>query len=77
MIDVADLDEAAVTGLLQLAGFTGEGGGVGLPDEMAGINALMEASPPALVEVLLKAVFSELFTPPDRDRPAHGRGDQP
>ncbi len=63
MIDVADLDEAAVIGLLQLAGFTGEGGGVGLPDEMAGINALMEASPPALVEVLLKAVFSELFTP--------------
>ncbi len=63
MIDVADLDAAAVQGLLQLAGFTGDGGDVGLPDEMAGINALMEASPPELVEVLLKAVFSELFTP--------------
>ncbi|MFN8124904.1 MAG: aminotransferase class V-fold PLP-dependent enzyme [Candidatus Nanopelagicales bacterium] len=62
MIDVAALDPAAVTGLLQLAGFT-DGGEVGLPDEMAGINALMEASPPELVEVLLKAVFSEVFTP--------------
>ena len=30
---------------------------------MAGINALMEALPPGLVEVLLKGVFSELFTP--------------
>ena len=34
-----------------------------MPDEMAGINALLEASPAPLVEVLLKAVFSELFTP--------------
>ena len=63
LIDVAALDDAAVAGLLQLAGFTGDGG-VGLPDEMASINALMEASPPALVEVLLKAVFAEVFTPP-------------
>ena len=63
MIDVAALDDAAVDGLMQLAGFKGEGG-VGLPDEMAGINALMEASPPELVEVLLKAVFAEVFTPP-------------
>ena len=63
MIDVSALNAEAVDGLLQLAGFKGEGG-VGLPDEMAGINALMEASPPELVEVLLKAVFSEVFTPP-------------
>lgn len=64
MIDVAALDQDAVAGLLQLAGFTGDGGAVGLPDEMAGINALMESAPPALVEVLLKAVFGEVFTPP-------------
>lgn len=63
LIDVAALDDAAVAGLLQLAGFTGDGG-VGLPEEMASINALMEASPPELVEVLLKAVFAEVFTPP-------------
>lgn len=63
MIDVAALDQKAVDGLLQLAGFTGAGGSVGLPDEMAGINALMETAPPALVEVLLKAVFGEVFTP--------------
>ena len=61
-IDVAALDEAAVDGLLQIAGFKGEGG-VALPEEMAGINALMEAIPAPLVEVLLKGVFSELFTP--------------
>ena len=61
-IDVDALDQATIDGLLQLAGFKGEGG-VGLPDEMAGINALLEASPAPLVEVLLKAVFSELFTP--------------
>ncbi|MCB9423939.1 MAG: hypothetical protein H6527_02470 [Actinobacteria bacterium] len=61
-IDVAALDQATIDGLLQLAGFKGEGG-VGLPDEMAGINALLEASPVPLVEVLLKAVFGEVFTP--------------
>jgi glutamate/tyrosine decarboxylase-like PLP-dependent enzyme len=61
-IDVASLDPAAVDGLLQIAGFKGEGG-VALPEEMAGINALMEALPAPLVEVLLKGVFTELFTP--------------
>lgn len=61
-IDPGALDEAAVDGMLQLAGFKGDGG-VALPAEMAGINALMEALPPGLVEVLLKGVFSELFTP--------------
>lgn len=62
-IDVDALDPAMVDGLLQLAGFKGQGGPVALPDEMAGINALLEAAPPPLVEVLLKAVFSEVFTP--------------
>lgn len=61
-IDVSALDDAAVDGLLQIAGFKGEGG-VALPEEMAGINALMEAIPAPLVEALLKGVFSELFTP--------------
>jgi glutamate/tyrosine decarboxylase-like PLP-dependent enzyme len=62
-IDVAALDDAAVDGLMQIAGFKAAGGPVGLPDEMAGINALLEVSPAPLVEVLLKAVFSEVFTP--------------
>lgn len=61
-LDVAALDAAAVEGLLHIAGFKGAGG-VALPEEMAGINALMEAVPAPLVEVLLKGVFSELFTP--------------
>ena len=61
-IDTTTLDAAAVDALLQMAGFKGAGG-VALPEEMAGINALMEAVPAPLVEVLLKGVFSELFTP--------------
>lgn len=61
-IDTSTLDATAVDALLQMAGFKGAGG-VALPEEMAGINALMEAVPAALVEVLLKGVFSELFTP--------------
>ncbi len=62
-IDVAALDDATVDGLMQLAGFKGEGGSVALPEEMAGVNALLEASPAPLVEVLLKGVFGEVFTP--------------
>lgn len=62
-IDVNALDAAMLDGLMQIAGFKGQGGPVTLPDEMAGMNALMEASPAPLVEVLLKAVFSEVFTP--------------
>jgi glutamate/tyrosine decarboxylase-like PLP-dependent enzyme len=62
-IDAGSLDEAMIGGLLQLAGFKGSDGPFAMPQEMAGINALLEASPPALVEVLLKAVFGEVFTP--------------
>lgn len=62
-IDVDALDDATIDGLMQLAGFKGQAGPVALPEEMAGINALLEASPPPLVEVLLRAVFSEVFTP--------------
>ncbi|MCU0294299.1 MAG: aminotransferase class V-fold PLP-dependent enzyme [Thermoanaerobaculaceae bacterium] len=62
-IDVDALDAATIDGLMQIAGFKGQEGPVALPDEMAGINALLEGSPAPLVEVLLKAVFSEVFTP--------------
>ncbi len=62
-IDVDALDAATIDGLMQVAGFKGQGGPVALPEEMAGINALLEGSPAPLVEVLLKAVFSEVFTP--------------
>jgi hypothetical protein len=48
---------------MTIAGFKGQDGPVELPEEMAGVNALLEASPAPLVEVLLKAVFSEVFTP--------------
>jgi glutamate/tyrosine decarboxylase-like PLP-dependent enzyme len=62
-IDVDALDPATIDGLMQVAGFKGQGGPVELPEEMAGVNALLEASPAPLVEVLLKAVFAEVFTP--------------
>lgn len=62
-IDVNALDAATIDGLMQIAGFKGAGGPVALPEEMAGVNALLEASPAPLVEVLLKAVFGEVFTP--------------
>jgi glutamate/tyrosine decarboxylase-like PLP-dependent enzyme len=62
-IDVDGLDPATIDGLMTIAGFKGQDGPVELPEEMAGVNALLEASPAPLVEVLLKAVFSEVFTP--------------
>ena len=62
-IDAGALDEATVAGLLQMAGFSGDDGPMALPEDMAGVNALLGALPVPLVEVLLKAVFSGVFTP--------------
>lgn len=62
-IDAGTLDEATVAGLLQMAGFSDGDGPMALPEDMAGVNALLGALPVPLVEVLLKAVFSGVFTP--------------
>ncbi|MFA9432084.1 aspartate aminotransferase family protein [Egicoccus sp. AB-alg2] len=53
-------------GMLQAAGLggrDGSGGGVGLPEDMASINAMLNALPPALREKLLVAFLNELFRP--------------
>jgi hypothetical protein len=51
--------------LLALAGLgdgqAGDRSGPLLPERMAGVNALLEAVPPALVERLLMAVMSRVY----------------
>lgn len=59
-VDVAALDDETTTALLAMAGM-GSGAAV-LPERMAGVNALLGALPVPLVEKLLKAVFSQVFT---------------
>jgi sphinganine-1-phosphate aldolase len=60
-LDPAALDDAAVDGLLALAGLAATPGGPVLPDRMAEVNALLEAAPTALVERLLVAVLSRVY----------------
>ena len=62
-IDPATLDEGTFTGLLAAAGLAGGDGGLVLPDRMAPVNALLDALPPALREVLLLGVVDRLTRP--------------
>lgn len=59
-LDSDDLPDDVLGTLLPLAGIEP---GAGLPDRMAGINALLEAMPPRLRERLLVEFLSLLFTP--------------
>jgi sphinganine-1-phosphate aldolase len=59
-LDPAALDEAAVGGLLALAGLAGGDGAVRLPDRMAPIHALLAACPPPVRSTLLVAVLERL-----------------
>ena len=59
-IDPAALDEATLDGLLGIAGLAGDGGALEVPARMAGVNALLDAAPPALREALLVAVLDRL-----------------
>jgi glutamate/tyrosine decarboxylase-like PLP-dependent enzyme len=60
-IDVDALTPDAVGGLLTVAGL--ESPGEGLPERMAGVNALLDAVPPALVERLLVEVVMRVYRP--------------
>jgi hypothetical protein len=60
-IDVETLTPEAVGGLLTIAGLDTPGGG--LPERMAGVNALLDAVPPALVERLLIDVVMRVYRP--------------
>ncbi len=64
VLDPQTLDESAVTGLLQIAGMAGGDGAFALPERMAPVNALLESSPPALVEWLLRGALGQVFQPP-------------
>ena len=62
-IDPATLDEATFAGLLAAAGLAGFDGALVLPERMAGVNALLDALPPGLREVLLLGVVDRLARP--------------
>ena len=60
MAAIGDVDEATLDGLLGIAGLAGDGGALEVPARMAGVNALLDAAPPALREALLVAVLDRL-----------------
>ncbi|WP_114201765.1 pyridoxal phosphate-dependent decarboxylase family protein [Janibacter anophelis] len=59
-LDPAGLDDAALDGLLAIAGLAGDGGAVEVPERMAEVNALLDIAPPPLREALLTAVLDRL-----------------
>ncbi|WP_068254848.1 pyridoxal phosphate-dependent decarboxylase family protein [Janibacter corallicola] len=59
-LDAATLDDAALDGLLAVAGLAGDSGRVTVPERMAEINALLDVVPPPLRESLLTAVLDRL-----------------
>jgi hypothetical protein len=70
-IDPATLDEATFAGLLAAAGLAGGDGGLVLPERMAPVNALLDALPTALREVLLLGVVDRLARPTGHDGGGH------
>jgi glutamate/tyrosine decarboxylase-like PLP-dependent enzyme len=61
-LDASALTDADFDGLLAAVGMAGEGG-VGLPDSMAEINALLDLASPELREALLTAFLDRLTRP--------------
>jgi glutamate/tyrosine decarboxylase-like PLP-dependent enzyme len=61
-LDAAALSDADFDGLLAAIGMAGDGG-VGLPESMAEINALLDLAAPALREALLTAFLDRLTRP--------------
>lgn len=59
-LDAASLDDAALDGLLAIAGLAGDSGRVTVPERMAEINALLDVAPRPLREALLSAVLDRL-----------------
>lgn len=62
-LDPDGMDDTTFAGVLAAAGIAGEGGGVDLPQRMAPVNALLDACPPRLREVLLLRVLDRLARP--------------
>ena len=61
-LDPTALSDADFDGLLAAAGMVG-GDGIGLPEEMAPINALLDAASPAMRESLLTVYMDRLLRP--------------
>jgi len=62
-LDPDSLTDEDFDGLLAAAGMAGEEEGVGLPDSMAEVNALLDVASPALREALLTAFLDRLQRP--------------
>lgn len=61
------LDDEAFAGLLQGAGLVGESGTLVLPEQLAPLNALLDAARPSLREALLLGVLDRLLRPTPDD----------
>lgn len=70
-LDPAELSDEDFDGLLAAVGLVGDDGGgdqrVGLPESMAGINALLDLAAPALREALLVSFLDRLTRPARRN----------
>ncbi len=62
-LDAATLGDAEFDLLLEAGGLAGDDGGLGLPDRMAPVNALLDVAPPALREAVLVAFLDRLARP--------------
>ncbi len=62
-VDPAGLDDEGFAGLLAAAGLAGADGSLTLPRRMAPVNALLDACPAPLREVLLLGVLDRLLRP--------------
>ncbi len=62
-LDPATLGDAEFDLLLAAGGLAGDDGGLGLPERMAPVNALLDAAPPRLREAVLVAFLDRLARP--------------
>lgn len=62
-LDPATLGDEEFDLLLAAGGLAGEDGGLGLPERMAPVNALLDAAPPRLREAVLVAFLDRLARP--------------
>ena len=65
-LDPAMLHDDALTGLLQIAGLSGDDG-FALPERTAPTSTLLEVAPPRLVEWLLRGAQGPVLTSPPTD----------
>ncbi|GAA1531719.1 aminotransferase class V-fold PLP-dependent enzyme [Nocardioides humi] len=63
-LDPATLGDEEFDLLLAAGGLAGADGGLGLPERMAPVNALLDVAPPALREAVLVAFLDRLARPP-------------